>query len=233
MRVGEKPRKRPGAVLLAAGLALLIVASGTVAAVSAQVVAHGRVETGGADVSLEALSPGAGSLVTGQRAANDVAVTATGGECWIRVKSETTALGAPFGDVTWSTSPEGLGEEWVCAADGWWYLARPLSAGEAVTWPGSVECPVFEQEACEGGSWRWVPASQPLDPEKWAAASPDPSDDPALRAYEEAAGAELRVRVTTEAVQRAAFEPDFGADDPWAGVQAEPAMHTYEGEGRI
>ncbi len=232
MRVNEKPGKRPEAVLLAAGLALLIATSGAVAAVSAQVVAHGRVETGGVDVSLAALSPGAGSLVTGQRAANDVAVTATGGECWIRLKSETSALGAPFGDVTWDSSPEGLSEEWVCAADGWWHLTRPLSAGEAVTWPGSVECPVFEQEPREGG-WAWVPASRPLDPTKWADPSPDPSDDPALRAYEEASGAELRVRVTAEAVQRAAFEPDFGADDPWVGVQAEPAMHTYEGEGRI
>ena len=49
-----------------------------------------------------------------------------------------------------------------------------------------------------------------------------------LRAYEEAEGAELRARVTAEAVQRAAFEPDFGAYDPWAGVQAEPAAYTYE-----
>lgn len=229
MRVNEKPGKRPEAVLLAAGLALLVSTSGAVAAVSAQAVAHGRVETGGVGVSLEALSPGAGSLVTGQRAANDVAVTATGGECWIRVKSETTALGAPFGDVTWGNSPEGLSDEWVCAADGWWYLTQPLPAGAAVTWPGSVECPVFEQKLCEDGPWHWVPASQPLDPVKWAMPSPDPADDPTLRAYEEAAGAELRVRVTAEAVQRAAFEPDFGADDPWAGVQAEPAMHTYEG----
>ena len=86
-----------------------------------------------------------------------------------------------------------------------------------------------EQKLCEDGPWHWVPASQPLDPVKWAMPSPDPADDPTLRAYEEAAGAELRVRVTAEAVQRAAFEPDFGADDPWAGVQAEPAMHTYEG----
>ena len=70
MRVNEKPGKRPEAVLLAAGLALLVSTSGAVAAVSAQVVAHGRVETGGVGVSLEALSPGAGSLVTGQRAAS-------------------------------------------------------------------------------------------------------------------------------------------------------------------
>ena len=86
---------------------------------------------------------------------------------------------------------------------------------------------MFEQQLLEGG-WAWVPAAQPLDPAKWAASSPDPSDDPDLRAYEEAEGAELRARVTAEAVQRAAFEPDFGAYDPWAGVQAEPAAYTYE-----
>lgn len=227
MRAYEKPRERPVAVLLAAGLALLIAVSGIAAAVSAQVVAHGKLETGGVDVSLEALSPSTGSLVTGQRAANDVAVTATGGECWIRVKSITTALGAPFGSTEWENTPAEPGDEWIHADDGWWYLTRPLAPGESVTWPGSVECPVFEQELLEGG-WAWVPASQPLDPAKWATPSPDPSDDPGLRAYEEADGAELRARVTAEAVQRAAFEPDFDAYDPWAGVQAKPAVYTYE-----
>lgn len=216
---------------LALAISCALCAGGVGAFVSHQTHVLNSVRTGTVDVAIVDAGHGldAAPLVTNQSVSHPVTLKATGDECWLRVGVTRSVEGAPFGECSWraGAADAALGEGWVLAQDGYWYLTVPLPAGESIGFTELVTLPVFEQVSGPDG-YAWGPLSGQEDPVLWTTPSPDPGDDPSLMAYSTGEGAALRSTITVEALQAEAVSPDFASESPWGGVTAWPAIYTYD-----
>lgn len=220
-------RKAIASLITAIALTAVI---GVSASYGGQASVGGVLRTGGVSVCASWNGPtDAPALSTGGSVPVSALVGNAGDSAWVRAKVLYEVEDAPFGAASWEGGERTADTSWLLAPDGWWYLTCPLGAGEEASFSAELPLPAFEQVR-SGSGWEWVPALSGTDPDKWSEPSPDPDDDQALRALEDAEGARLRCRVTFEAVQERNFDPDFYGDHPWGGVEAD-AKGTAEGSG--